>query len=240
MKKVLLLSGYKPFLTRNSSLLISTELQIFTAKSGGEALRLHEAYSFDLIFVDFNLEDMGGDTFCSLIRKGKNSPQVPIIITCHNVPGSIERVELCGASSILIKPIEPINLIETIGNYLDLQLVRSKRVVLKVNVLSKACHQEFVCFSHDISNAGILLETEYPLDLGTRITCKFTLPGTCLIEVEGEVTRFMTGLECEDLYGVKFVTLPTSYRRAIDKYIASIPIVDARSHNIPPVIEMMA
>lgn len=222
MKKVLLVSAYTPFLSRNTTLLMGRGLEVFTTKSGGEALKLHAEYCFDVIFADFKLEEMGGCTLCSLIRKGNDSPQVPVIITCHNLPGSIERVAQCGASSIIIKPINPISLMETIGGFLDFQLGRSKRVVLRVLVMSKAYEREFLCFSHDLSNTGILIGTDYDLALGSRITCQFDLPDICQIEAEGEITRVMSGLESENLYGVKFVSLPLSSRKNIDSYIASI------------------
>jgi len=222
MKKVLLVSAYMPFLTRNTSLLLGRGLEIFTTKSGGDALRIHAEHHVDLIFADFKLDDMGGGTLCSLIRKGKDAPEVPVIISCHKIPGSIERISQSGASSIIIKPIEPISLIETIAGYLDFQLVRSKRVVLKVFVFSKAYEQEFLCFSHDLSNTGILIETDHNLALGSRITCHFNLPDICQIEAEGEVTRLMSGSDCENLYGVKFISLPLSARKNIDSYVASI------------------
>lgn len=222
MKKVLLVSAYTPFLSRNTTLLMGRGLEVFTTKSGGEALKLHAEHCFDVIFADFKLEEMGGCTLCSLIRKGNDSPQVPVIITCHNLPGSIERVAQCGASSIIIKPINPISLMETIGGFLDFQLGRSKRVVLRVLVMSKAYEREFLCFSHDLSNTGILIGTDYDLALGSRITCQFDLPDICQIEAEGEITRVMSGLESENLYGVKFVSLPLSSRKNINSYIASI------------------
>lgn len=222
MKKVLVVSGYISFLTRNSNLLRNREFQVFTAHSGGEALKLHKEFHFDLILVDFKLEEMGGCTLCSLIRNGKDSPQIPIIIACHNLPGSIERVAECGASRMLIKPIDPIILMEAISGFLDLPLIRSKRVVLKVDVLSKANDQDFVCFSHDLSNTGILIETDYQLAVGSRITCKFTLQDISDIETEGEVIRMLTGTECENLYGIKFIALPLSSHKNIDRYIAAI------------------
>jgi len=224
MKKVLLVSSYISFLTRNSNLLRNREFQVFTAHSGGEALNLHKKHHFDLMLVDFKLEEMGGCTLCSLVRKGKDAPQVPIIITCHNLPGSIERVAECGASRMLLKPIEPINLMEVISGFLEFPLIRSKRVVLKVNVLSKANGQEFICFSHDLSNNGILIETDYQLAAGSLITCKFTLPNICDIETGGEVARMMTGFDCENLYGVKFVALPLSCRKNIDNFIAALEV----------------
>lgn len=223
MKKVLLASAYLLFLKRNTSLLMRRGFQLFTATSGTEAFKLLKTHHFDLILLDFKLEEMSGPTFCALVRKGKDSPRVPIIMTCHNIPGSIESAEQSGADIVLIKPLEPIKLMETIGSFLDLVIGRSKRVVLEVKVTSKIYGVEFFCLSHDISNTGILLETDYDLALGSHISCEFSLPDICQITAAGVVTRFMTAEDCKNLYGVKFVALPLSSRKNIDNYIASMP-----------------
>ena len=223
MKKVLLLSTYMLFLKRNTTLLTGRGFLLFTASSGTDALKLHKEHNFDLILLDFKLEEMSGCTFCHLIRKGKYSPQVPIIMTCHNIPGSIESAEQSGADVVLIKPIEPLKLMETIGSFLDLVIGRNKRVVLEVKVVSKIYGLEFSCLSHDISNTGILLETDYDLALGSHIVCQFFLPNICQIETGGVITRFMIAADCKNLYGVKFVDLPLSARKNIDNFIASMP-----------------
>lgn len=222
MKQVLITSASKVFLKRNSNLLRGRGFQLFTTTTGADALKMHDEYVFDLILADLRLDDMSGCTLCSLIRDNESSRPVPIILICHNISGSIERIEHSHASAMLLKPIDPIRLLETVGTFLDARIGRSKRVVLKVKVISKKWDLDFLCYSHDISNSGILLETEYQLALGSRIVCQFTLPGDSRIDVEGEVMRFMTAVECENLYGVKFVALSSAHRVAIDNYIASI------------------
>lgn len=223
MKKVLLASAYPLFVKRNTTLLMRRGFCLFTATSGTEAFKLHKQHHFDLILLDFRLEEMSGSTFCTLIRKGEDSPRVPIVMTCHNLSGSIESAEGCGADVVLIKPLDPIKLIETIGSFLGLVIGRSKRVILEVIVLSRIYEIEFTCLSHDLSDTGILLDTDYDLALGSHIICHFALPDICTIETEGVVTRFMTAADCKNLYGVKFIALPLSYRNSIANYIASMP-----------------
>jgi hypothetical protein len=91
---------------------------------------------------------------------------------------------------------------------------------------------EFFCFSHNISNSGILLETENHLAVGSRIVCQFSLAGSCRIETEGEISRSMTGLDGTYLYGVKFIDLNPESRSAIDNYILSMPFSGLREFNI--------
>ena len=223
MKKVLLTSASQSFLTRNAKLLMKRGFHLITAKSGEEALRLYKEGQLDLIFSDVQVEDMSGCTLCHLIQSDDNVRDVPVIVSCYDIPSSIENVKQSGASGFILKPIDPIQLIEVIGSFVGLGFGRSKRVVLKVKVLSKEQNLEFFCFSHDISNSGILIETEHQLALKSHIICQFTLPGSGQIELEGKVMREVSALEFNNLYGIKFVAIRFSYRKAIDKYIASIP-----------------
>jgi len=221
MKRVLLVSASRVFLKRNTNLLQGRGFQLFTAMSGAEALRLQREFHFDLILADLKLDDMGGCTLFTLVRGEADSQHVPVILICHKISGSMERIKQSGASAMLLKPIEPVQLIETIGSILAMQVGRSKRVVLNIKLLIKKIDLEFYCLSHDISTTGILLEAEYHLELGARIVCQFTLPGSCRIEAEGEVIRFVTTMEDECLYGVRFIDLPLTYHKAIEKYLAA-------------------
>jgi len=221
MKKVLLASASRIFLKKSSSLLSQRGFQLITLSNGSEALRLHADYQFDLILADLQLEDMSGCTLCSLVRREERVRHIPVVLICHNIEGSIKRIEESGASAMLLKPIEPVQLLETIGSFIDLQMVRSNRVMLNVKVLSRKSDLEFSGLSHDISKTGILLETENQLDVGSRIICRFALPGSCQVEIEGEVMRAMNTWECKNLYGIKFTALPLPFRREIDNYVTT-------------------
>lgn len=250
MKKILLASQYKTLLQKYSNLLVNWDFKIFTTASGSEALRLHNEHKFDLIISDFELEGMGMSTFCSLLRKEENRLPVPIIITCHNVPERIERARQIGACAIVIKPVDPVKLLETIGNQVGLNLIRGKRVELEVAVKIKKGGRAFTCLSRDISNSGILIKSDYALSIGERISCRFMLPGfNCQIETEGEIVRYMTDLECDNLYGISFISISSSHQKTIIDYVNSPAntnsIYMARQTDIPKpdkkhAIELMA
>ena len=144
----------------------------------------------------------------------------------------MERVEQSDASAMLLKPIDPVQLIETIGSFLGMQIGRSKRVVLNVKVLVRKIDLEFYCHSFDISTSGMLLETEYNLDLGDRIMCRFSLPGSGQIEAEGEVIRYVSTVEYNSLFGLKFINLPSLYLRSIEEYLAVTPNSGANTKDL--------
>lgn len=222
MKKILLASASKSFLQRNKNLLTRENFRLFTAQSGAEVLQLQKEHCFDLILADLKLRDMDGDAVCSCLRSDETSKDVAIVLVCYDSPDEHARVARCGADAKIIRPIQPDQVIETVGSLLNLQLARTKRAIFKVRVLSKKGLNEFYCVSLDISITGILLETGHNLDVGDRIICQFTLPGLSQIENEGDVVRAAKMPTAVHLYGVQFIALPLSSRREIESYIASV------------------
>jgi len=222
MKKILLASKYKTLLQKHSNLLANWKFKVFTTTSGSEALKLHKEHNFHLIVSDFELEGMCISTLFTLIHKDTHAQRVPLIITCHDLPDSMQRAKSIGASDIVVKPIDPIKFLEVIGNHVGLKLIRSKRIEIKIVVKIKKDGHEFICLSRNISNTGMLIKSDYALHIGDQINCTFTLPDFCNpIEAYGEVVRYMTDPECEDLYGINFISISASQLKAIIDYIYS-------------------
>ncbi len=222
MKKILLVSSSAPFLERNKHLLSRTNFRIYSASNGHEALTLHEIESVDLIVTELHLDDMGGDQFCSLLKRGDVAPDVPVILICHNISDELERARLSCADSIISKPIQPEQFLKTVGQYLNYQMIRKKRVMLDIKALTKKDVVAFACTSHNISLEGILLETDKNLSQGDRIVCIFSLPGSNEIRVEAEVARSVRIMTGGYQYGARFIDLSTEARRAIESYIINI------------------
>jgi len=219
VKKFLLVSESKSFLKRNTNLLQRRDIQLFTATSGEDALKLHGEFQFDLILTDLELEDMDGFRLCSQVRQIDGSIKVPLIISCHKTADSLERFAQSDATAMLIKPIDPFELVETIEKFTNLKMIRYKRVEFDVKVVLKTDDMELLCESYDISNTGMLLATGIELALGMRIACQFTLPDGHRIEAGGEIVRAMSTVKRKSFYGIKFINLPQSCRKAINDYV---------------------
>lgn len=219
MQKVLITSAAQLFLNRNLELLRRRGLQLCSVTRGEDALKLQEKYHFDLIISDIVLEEMDGCTLCSRILEKE---RVPVVIICHNNPGNIAKVEQCGASALILKPVNPVQLMEVVGSFVELQESKSQRVTLNVPVLSRNQDEEFFCLAHNISGTGMLLASEYQLKPGNRIDCRFTLPDSTQVETRGEVVRSASTFESKTLYGVKFDEYPEYHLRAIRNYVTSI------------------
>jgi CheY-like chemotaxis protein len=193
--------------------------RFFTATSGSETLRLHQEHLFDLILSDLELEDMDGCALCFEIRRTESPQPVSVVLICSDTAENLEKVKQSDATAMLVRPIRPTQLLVTIGSIIDMQLARSKRVEYRSDVLAKKQDMEFFCVSHDISATGILLETQYQLSQGERISCQFSLFNTCHTQT-GEVARCIASSRGNMLYGIKFIEIPSPKRSAIEKYVA--------------------
>jgi CheY-like chemotaxis protein len=219
MKKILLVSSSDPFLERNRAFFKRTDIRIHTATSGVDALMMHHEMAFDLILSEMKLDDMGGDQLCARVKAEELFGPLAFVLVCRDNDEELARANECGASAVLPKPLKPLQLIKTVSRFLTVQVPRSKRVALRVRVLSKLGESLFTCLSHNVSTSGILLETEHLLQIGDELVCIFEIPGSGEINAEGEVVRKARSLDGTHQYGIQFIRMDKNSRLEIDRYI---------------------
>ena len=221
MKKLLLVSSSPTFLERNRNLLGRADLPIHTATTGREALLRAREESVDLIISEMKLDDMGGDELCALVLTEHRQEPVLVALVCRDTTEEVSRARQCGANACLVRPLQPLQLLETVGRLLSTSMVRNRRVSVRVKVMGRKEHREFQGWSHDVSTTGILLEATERLVIGDRISCRFSLSGPQRIEVEGEVVRSVRALDGEHRYGVRFIDLTPESGAEIETFVAS-------------------
>ena len=221
MKNLLIASSSPAFIERNVNLLRRTDLRIFTAESASEAMPIIGRQLIDLILLDIKLSDMTGELFCQQVSALALEPRSFILLVCNDNQDDFNRLKGSGADALLARPVNPLHLVKTVGRFLTLQLVRSRRVSLRVKVISKKDDIEFFCISNNISQTGMLIKTEISLEPGCKILCQFSIPGSIDVEIHGEVVRSSRTIDGEHQYGIHFISLNRSCRHEINKYIAS-------------------
>lgn len=222
MKNILIASSSSTFTERNSTLLRRSDFRIFTAESSVDAMALVNSEVIDLILLDIQLSDQTGETFCNQVCRMELDPRSVILLVCQDSNDDFQRLKESGADALIARPIKPLQLIKTVGQFLTVQLVRSRRVSLRVKVISRKDAVEFFCLSHNISLTGMLIETEFSLELGCNIICQFSIPGSIDVESEGEIVRSARTMDGAHQYGIHFTSLNRAFRHEIDLYIASI------------------
>ncbi|MGA9477827.1 MAG: response regulator [Desulfobacterales bacterium] len=104
-EKVLLVDDEKDFLEVMAERMAARGIEVSTASSATEAIRLAEKESFDAIIVDLMMPDMDGIEALKLLKKKKPETQV-ILLTGHaTLEKGIEAMKL-GAVDFLEKPAD--------------------------------------------------------------------------------------------------------------------------------------
>lgn len=221
MKNILIASSAPVFIERNASLLRRSDFRIVTAENSSDAMDIISRELIDLVLLDMNLSDMSGESFCRDVCSRGFKPKSVIVLVCHDSEADFLRLKDSGADALLARPVMPLHLIKTVSQFLSVQLVRSRRVSLRVKVISRKDDIEFYCISQNISLTGMLIETSFFLELGCTILCQFSIPGRADVETEGEIVRSSRTIDGDHQYGVHFTSLSRNFRHEIDLYIAA-------------------
>ena len=103
--KILIVDDEKDFLDIMAERLDARDMDVFTATSAEEALKMVLKESYDAVIMDFMMPEMDGFTALKLFKETR--PDLPIILLTANVPEEkrIEAIKL-GAMDVIEKPAD--------------------------------------------------------------------------------------------------------------------------------------
>ncbi|HZH02666.1 MAG TPA: response regulator [Myxococcaceae bacterium] len=91
------------------------------AQDGVEGFKKFAAGSFQIVLTDINMPVMDGLKLISLVRKSPDRADVPIVvITTESAEQDREKAEALGASAYLVKPVQAIEVVDTVKSLLQL------------------------------------------------------------------------------------------------------------------------
>jgi CheY-like chemotaxis protein len=221
MKKVLLINPDSDSLASCKNVLDRDELRIFTATTAEEGLRIHREERVDLIITELALPVMGGDMLCARIRQEYALRKVSLVVVCRDVPEEIARAKSCHANARLLKPVTPEELVACVGKLLAVPKRRSCRVLVRAQLCDERGETTLFGVAHNISVAGLLIESDDLLAVGDRIACLFFLPDARPINAVGEVARAVRQSRIMTQYGIRFIHLYPQVRSEIENFVAA-------------------
>lgn len=221
MKKILLINPCSNDPVCENYFRKRDEVQIFTAASAEEGLRIHREEKVNLIITDINLPDMPGDMFCLSLRQDRPLRKVSVIVVSGDMPGEIVRATSCGANGFLLKPINPEQLDSCVERLLVVPTRQDCRVLVRAQVYGERGAITMFCKSRNISVSGLLLESEGFLSIGDRISCMLFLPDGRQITAVGEVVRTARKSQVTHQYGIRFISLYPQVRTDIESFVAA-------------------
>ncbi|HSX20294.1 MAG TPA: diguanylate cyclase [Gammaproteobacteria bacterium] len=126
--KILLVDDKRENLIAMQKTLAPLKLNIITAQSGNEALKLMLMHEFAVVLLDVMMPDMNGFEVADLMHENDATKNMPIIfITAINKSEQyyIKGME-AGAIDYLYKPVDPTILLSKVRIFVDLYTARNK------------------------------------------------------------------------------------------------------------------
>lgn len=119
-KKILVVDDSKTALLMERMILAKEAYDIVTASNGREAVDKALAENPDLILMDVVMPEMNGFDACKELRRQEATQATPIImVTTRGEEANVETGFESGCSDYVTKPVNGLELITKLKNYLD-------------------------------------------------------------------------------------------------------------------------
>ena len=204
----------------------SVGIEVRTAGSFLEASQFVAQERYDGIFVDPGTPLLEGCEIAKIIRQSSVNQSAPIFILTVQSPtyATAQAFDVCG-TFYLQEPVDFDSLAHLLSGSSGTPPDNRRRKVrgaLETEVMRRTIHLEFKGMSSDISEDGILFQSDGSLETGQEVELFFTLPDQePEIRVIGVVAR-MDGAD-EKRALVCFTQIASGARRRITEFLANLP-----------------
>ena len=223
MKKILVAETLQNFIADESGILARNDIVITYASTAEEILSLHRAGKADIIIVDMDTPESGGDKLCYMIRRENDLKAVSIVVVCDCSVAATERCISFGANAVVHKPVQSKELLGKISELLDIRERKVVREIVKISVTVNSDGSYFFAVAKNLSASGLLFETNRIIPKGSKVSCSFVLQHQ--VVAQGEIARVsrIRGWSGESFeYGVRFRGLAKEAKKEIEDYFKSL------------------
>ncbi|HEX7127863.1 MAG TPA: response regulator [Thermodesulfobacteriota bacterium] len=232
--KVLLVDDVKFFLELERSFLDREGFEVLVADSGPAALVTARQERPDLVLLDLNMPVMSGDEVCRALKRDPQTGRIPVImVTSGQKEEDLERCRAAGCDGFLRKPLNQIELLETIGRFLKAQARVAPRIPVRVPVTLVVLGKDRApagapveATTVDASTGGLYVELLEPPALGTPVSVTFTLP-EFTAPVRAQAVVVWVNRPFDKLkgtvpagMGLRFVDLPPSVKGVLELFVS--------------------
>lgn len=124
---LLIVDDNKDIVSLLETILDHLAIQILTAYNGGDALKILEDQSVDLVLLDVMLPEMDGFQICRKIKAHESISEIPVIfLTAKTEKEDITKGFQVGGTDYITKPFNKEELIARINNHLETSLAKKR------------------------------------------------------------------------------------------------------------------
>jgi len=221
MKKILITKNLYSLFAEQKSLFDRADIQVFTASTNDEVLKLHRKEAADLIITELELPGIPTEDLFSTIRQWKELRAVSTIIVCEDTLAHRERCKQCHANAVIPAPVDPALLLVKVQQFLSVAPRMEYRAALAVGISGKYRDKPVPFHTENISASGMLIRADEPLALGDGIFLSFFLPDGLHVSGYGEIVRIARSPDDARtfLYGVRFTNIEPTLKAAIERVV---------------------
>ncbi len=226
MSRILLVDE-SPLFRKLEANILGRNHQFQEASSGDEAWKEIQRDPPELVLSNLRLPGIDGMELCKKVKSDFSLSSIPfIIITATRHQEDIQEAVKAGCDCYLTKPLDGVNLTRKVEELIGNQRIRKfKRVPLSLKISFEDFKGIFFQFCRDLSRAGIFIDMEEPLEVGTHVRLDFSLPPPFShpILAFGQVVRSAKDPDQQRCgVGVRFIWIDEESERIIDALVAGV------------------
>lgn len=193
-RKVLLADDSDSFLELEGSFFESEEVDILTARSGDEALRVIRSERPDLVLIDESMPGLLGHEVCGAVKGDAALRDIPVVIvTAATGPEALDACMASGCDGYLGKPVDRGSVRAIADRFLDTRGRRPMRMLVRISHAELDIDMTpdfFFGYTVDISDGGMLVETPEAVKAAEALDLQFFLPSSSQkVATRGRVVR---------------------------------------------------
>lgn len=204
-----------------------SQVQIFTATSGPEAVNQARKLRPDLMVIDHGLPEMNGLDCCRALKAEQLLCEMPIIFLLPRGQEEDERTaRTIGCAAVLTKPLDRRDFLEVGRDLLERIERREPRILCRATIACRFGQETVFGTIEDISPHGMFVGSCHLAQPGEVLRIKFLLPWQDgrVIDTEARVTwsqgsRSMIKNRLPQGFGITFQKLTDSESEAIRYFI---------------------
>jgi CheY-like chemotaxis protein len=204
-----------------------SQVQIFTAASGPEAISQARKLRPDLVVLDYGLPESNGLDCCQAIKAEQQLCDVPMILLVPSGHAAEERAGLAaGCAAVLTKPLNRRAFLEVGRNLLGRIERREPRILCRATIACRFEQETIFGTIEDISPHGMFVGSSHQAKPGEALRIKFLLPWQegRFIDTEARVTwaqgaRSQIKNKLPQGFGITFQGLVAAEEGAIRDFI---------------------
>ncbi|HEU4400584.1 MAG TPA: response regulator [Candidatus Polarisedimenticolia bacterium] len=173
-RKIVLSDDINRALDRVDCFVHRSGFSLRVGRTGEEILDLARRESPNALMTNYFLAGLKGDEVCRALRRG--GAAFPILLVGPPSPADVaERCRKSGCDDYIVSPAGPNVLLQRLAAALGIQFRLHTRFPAVISISFGRIVSEFLGYSKDVSEGGILVETNLEIDLGRRLNLRLFL-----------------------------------------------------------------